>query len=314
MMAGPVFHVQVPATSANLGPGFDCMGIALNVFNELTLRVGRPFAIHISGESASLLPRDRTNAVVQAMERLFERAGSDKIPREFELTLHNRIPVAAGLGSSASAIVGGLLLANALVAYYDPGKALRPSDLLALAVDIEGHPDNVAPALRGGAVLTCQDDNGLHTFAIPVPEHLCFVVAVPYFTLRTEESRTVVPSQVSRQDAVHNIAQAARLTLALATGNLDLLRGGFGDRLHEPYRLSLIPGYHEVKRAASRAGAITTTLSGAGPSMLAWCDSEYTAWQVADQMTLTWREHGVPCRTEVYQVCRRETAVRVEHE
>jgi homoserine kinase len=287
------------------------MGIALNVFNEMTLRVGVPFAVHISGESETLLPRDRSNAVVQAMDALFARVQSPLVPTEFELFLVNRIPVAAGLGSSASAIVGGLLLANALVEYYDPEQALSPSDLLALAVELEGHPDNVAPALRGGAVLTCQDDYGLHTFSIPVPDHLYFVVAVPYFTLRTEESRTVVPQQVSRSDAVHNIAQASRLTLALATGNLDLLRGGFGDRLHEPYRLSLIPGYREVKRAASRAGAITTTLSGAGPSMLAWCDAEHTAWQVADQMTLTWREHGVPCRTEVYQVCSRETVVEV---
>ncbi|MBX6352616.1 MAG: homoserine kinase [Thermoflavifilum sp.] len=313
-MGQPVFTVRVPATSANLGPGFDCMGIALALFNEMTLRPGRPFALHISGESASLLPRDRKNAVVQAMEYLWERCGSERVPREFELHLHNRIPVAAGLGSSASAIVGGLLLANAVVAHYDPVRALRQADVLALAVELEGHPDNVAPALLGGAILTCQDDHGLHTFSIPVPDHLCFVVAVPYFTLRTEESRTVVPTQVSRADAIHNIAQASRLTLALVTGNLDLLRGGFGDKLHEPYRLSLIPGYHEVKRAASRAGAITTTLSGAGPSMLAWCDTETVAWQVADQMTLTWREHGVPCRTEVHRVCRRETTVEMREE
>lgn len=301
------FRVRVPATSANLGPGFDCMGLALDVYNEMSVETGRPFSIEITGESANLLPTTRENAVVQAMEALFARISGPEVDREWRLTLDNHIPVASGLGSSASAIVGGLLLANELVTAAG-GQPFTRRELLDLAVELEGHPDNVAPALTGGASLSYVDENGTHTIGIPVPEKLCFVVAVPYFTLHTEQSRTVVPSTVSRADAVFNIAQASRLTLALCTGNLELLRGGFADRLHEPYRRSLVPGYDDVRHAALRSGALALTLSGAGPSLLAWCTDEVVAWQVADQMTLSWREHGIPCRTEVYQPCLTETA------
>lgn len=300
--------VRVPATSANLGPGFDCMGIAIDLFNEMSVETGQPFSITITGESASLLPTTRENAVVQAMEVLFERAGCTNIRPDWKLTLDNHIPVASGLGSSASAIIGGLLLGNELVADAG-GQPLSRRDLLEVAVELEGHPDNVAPALMAGACLSYMDEHGTHTLAVPVPQALCFVVAVPYFTLHTEESRTVVPSMVSRVDAVFNIAQAARLTLALCTGNLELLRGGFADRLHEPYRRSLVPGYDDVRHAALRSGALALTLSGAGPSLLAWCTEESAAWQAADQMTLSWREHGIPCRAEVYRPCLEETVV-----
>lgn len=309
MSRAPSFTVQVPATSANLGPGFDCMGVALNLFNEMTVEAERPFEVDIEGESASLLPTNRDNAVVQTMQVLFDRVGAAAIP-DFKLRLVNRIPVASGLGSSATAIVGGLLLANALVEWYEPKRALSRTELQDLATELEGHPDNVTPALRGGACLICNDDKGgSQTFAIPVPDNLFFVVAVPYFMLPTKESRNVVPMTVPREDAVYNISQAARLALALGTGQLDILRGGFGDKLHEPYRRSLVPGWKDVHQKAIRAGAIATTLSGAGPSMLAWCDDESTAWQVADQMTLTWREHNIPARTEVYQASAKETTV-----
>ncbi len=304
------FQVQVPATSANLGPGFDCMGIALTLYNDMAIEVGVPFAVELFGESSNLLPTDRSNAVVLAMDTLLNRVQSDRVPREWKVVCHNRIPVGAGLGSSASAIVGGLLLANALVSYFDPPRALSRADLLKIATEMEGHPDNVAPAFEGGGCLSCPDDQGHRTIPLPIPMNLHFVVAVPYFTLLTEESRRVLPQNISRRDAVYNVAQASRLTLALATGDLSLLKGGFGDRLHEPYRKALIPGYADVRRSALQAGAITTTLSGAGPSMLAWCDDEKVAWRVADQMTLAWREHNVPCRSEVFSISRQPTSVK----
>lgn len=301
MTSGMRLSVRVPATSANLGPGFDCMGLALQLFNQFELTTGHPFALELEGESASLLPTDRSNVVVETMDRLFDTVGSTKAPRAWQLKMVNRIPVGSGLGSSAAAIVGGLLLANELLALFDPDRALTAQGLLQLATAIEGHPDNVTPALQGGACLSCPDGNAMHTFAIPIPTSLHFVVAVPYFALYTEESRKVVPQQLARADVVFNVAQAARLTLALTSGNLSILRHGFGDKLHEPYREPLIIGYAEVKKAALRAGALAVTLSGAGPSMLGWCDEEHVAWQVADQMTLAWREHGIPCRAEVYQ-------------
>lgn len=303
------FRVRVPATSANLGPGFDCMGVALGVFNEMRADVGHPFSVNIAGESAEMLPTDKSNAVVKAIVTVFNQVGISEIPWNWRLSLHNDIPVGSGLGSSATAIVGGVLLGNALVNHFYPGKAMHRSDVLALAVELEGHPDNVTPALLGGACLSCLDDHGLRTLTIPVPPNLYFVVATPYFTLYTEDSRRVLPQQVSREDAVYNVAQAARLTLALTTGDISLLRGGFGDRLHEPYRQQLIPGYAEVRRVALRNGAVAATLSGAGPSMLAWCEDEASALTAADAMTLEWREHGIPCRTDVYKAHTGETVV-----
>lgn len=305
------FTVRVPATSANLGPGFDCMGVALNLFNEMSIETGHPFSVEIEGEAASLLPTNEQNSVVDTIYKVFDRVGATKVPREWKLRLVNHIPIASGLGSSATAIVGGILLANALLVQYEPERAMSQEEQLNFATELEGHPDNVTPAIQGGACLSCVDDHAIQTFPLPVPKHLYFVVAVPYFMLPTEESRTVVPQQISRQDAIYNISQAGRLVLALSTGKLDILRGGFGDKLHEPYRRPLIPGFAEVHKAATRAGALTTTLSGAGPSILAWCDDEATAWQVADEITLAWREHNVPCRTEVYQTCHTETAVEV---
>lgn len=309
-MTAPKFSVKVPATSANLGPGFDCLGIALELHNELTVYCEEPFAIELQGASLQSLPLDRSNTVVQAMDKLFDFVSVQAVPRDFRLVLDNHIPIAAGLGSSASAIVGGLMLANAMVAHYEPNRQVTQREILALATEMEGHPDNVSPAIYGGASLTWMDTNAeLRYIPIPLPDSLYFVVATPYFPLLTEKSRYVVPLTVSRGDAVYNIAQTARLMIALTTNQLDLLRGGFGDKLHEPYRRPLIPGCQEVQRAAVRAGALTTTLSGAGPSLLAWSDSETLAWKIADEMTLTWRELGIPCDTDVFRAWMQPTEV-----
>ncbi|MCL6516096.1 MAG: homoserine kinase [Alicyclobacillus sp.] len=305
----PRFRVRVPATSANLGPGFDCMGLALALCNEMELEPGPVFSVEVEGEGAALLPRDRTNAVVQAIDRLLDETPGANVPRSFRLRLFNGIPVAAGLGSSASAIVGGLLLGNALIAHYAPELRWSRQQLLDLAVAMEGHPDNVTPALLGGAWLSVPDERQSRSFALPLPHELVFVAAVPNFPLRTEDARRVLPASVPREDAVWNTAQAARLTLALSTGQLDLLKGGFGDRLHEPYRRRLIPGCDAVRQAAIRAGAITTTLSGAGPTLLAWCTDEGSASQVADEMTLAWREFNIECYAYVLQPRRAETRV-----
>ncbi|KPV45587.1 homoserine kinase [Alicyclobacillus ferrooxydans] len=295
------FSVQVPATSANLGPGFDSMGIAFGRVNDMVLTTGRPFQVEITGESATMLPTDKTNVVIQAIFRVFKEVGVTEVP-EFHLALDNHIPVAGGLGSSASAIVGGLLLGNQLLTTFHPTLALSSHALLELAIDMEGHPDNVTPAMYGGAWLCITDAGNTRTFRLPVPAALSFAVAIPNFPLPTEAARRVLPDVVPRGDAAYNAAQAARLVLALSTGHLELLRGGFQDRLHEPYRKTLIPGYDDVRRAAIRSGALTVTLSGAGPSMVAWCESESEATQAADEMTLAWRMYNVECITDVFTV------------
>lgn len=306
-----LFQVKVPATSANLGPGFDCLGIALDLYNEMTLITDEPFAVAIYGEGENELAQDGSNSVVVAIRTLLQRTEATVVPANWRVVLNNHIPIASGLGSSASAIVGGLLLANAMVRYFEPTKALSAMDVLRLATEMEGHPDNVAPALFGGGSLTWFETDELRYTSFPLPSSLVFVVATPYFPLRTEVSRQVVPQTVTRQDAVFNIAQASRLMIALTTNQLRLLRGGYGDKLHEPYRIPLIPGCIDVRKAAMAAGALTTTLSGAGPSQLAWCDNADTARQVADRMTLTWRENGMPCRTDIYHASTSETLVTV---
>lgn len=305
------FYVKVPATSANLGPGFDCLGIALNLYNEMTLIVDEPFSVTIHGEAENELPQDASNSVVVAIRTLLTRVHAQLVPTNWRVVLNNHIPIASGLGSSASAIVGGLLLGNALLLHYESEKALTSMEVLRLATELEGHSDNVAPALFGGGSLTWFEADELRYTSFPLPEELMFVVATPYFPLRTDISRQAVPQTVRREDAVFNIAQASRLMIALATNQLRLLRGGFGDKLHEPYRIPLIPGCADVRKAAMAGGALTTTLSGAGPSQLAWCDSEAIARQVADRMTLTWRENGMPCRTDIYHANSTETVVNM---
>ncbi|GMA62260.1 homoserine kinase [Alicyclobacillus fastidiosus] len=302
--------VRVPATSANLGPGFDCLGLALDLFNSFTLVLDEPFRIEVTGESAERLPRGEENVVVQAMRRVFQDAGlaAQSLPA-FSLHLDNQIPVSSGLGSSASAIVGGLVLGNALVREIAPQKELPVERILGIATEMEGHPDNVAPALFGGGVLAFHDKAGLRTTPVPIPRDLRFVAATPDFALSTEQARKVLPTTYPRGEVVENIAQCARLMLALSTHDLDLLRGGLVDYLHEPYRRPLVPGADEVASAAVDAGAFSVTISGAGPTLLAWCTAEH-AITVADEMTLAWLNAGIPCRTLVLEPALTATAAQ----
>ncbi|MBF8377030.1 homoserine kinase [Alicyclobacillus mali] len=299
--------VRVPATTANLGPGFDCLGMALQLYNTFTLRLGQPFAVRVSGEAAEILPKTEDNAVIRAMDRLFAEAGVHRgaLP-PFALEVDNQIPVSSGLGSSASAIVAGLVLGNALLEEYAPDRKLGRDRLLRLATELEGHPDNVAPALLGGGVLAFHDRAGLRTAEVPIPPNLRFVAATPEFALPTELARRVLPKAYPRDEAVENVAQCARLLLALLKPDLDLLRGGMLDYFHEPYRKPLVPGADEVERAAMAAGAYAVTLSGAGPTLLAWCKPDL-ALRVADEMTLAWRNAGTPCRALVVRPVHGET-------
>ncbi|MDP9727522.1 homoserine kinase [Alicyclobacillus tolerans] len=286
--------VCVPATTANLGPGFDCLGLAFQMYNQVILSESDSFSITIGGEVRQALPNSRENVVVQAMDKLFRYAGYAHLAEGFSLHIDCSIPIASGLGSSAAAVVSGLLLANAWLERHSV-EPLSKQKLLELATEMEGHPDNVAPALFGGSILSWWDDLGLRHLRVPVPDTLRFVAAIPYFPLLTEKARQVVPLTYSRQDVIFNVAQTARLILSLSTNRLEFLRGGFADKIHEPYRQKLIPGYAEVKKAALQAGALTTTLSGAGPTLLAWCLTSADAQEVADQMTMTWQNLGISC-------------------
>lgn len=303
--------VRVPATSANLGPGFDCMGLALDLYNTFTIRLGQSFAIDVTGEAANQLPRTRDNFVVQSMERVFDEVAIDRvIIPDYALVLDNQIPVSSGLGSSASAIVAGLMLGNELVRHVAPDAALSRAALLDIATDIEGHPDNVAPALMGGGVLAFHNRAGLQTVGFPIPTRLRFVAVTPDFELSTDLARQALPASYSRRDVIENVAQSARVMLALSQNDLDMLQGGILDYVHEPYRKPLIPGADRVVDAALKAGALAVTISGAGPSLLAWCTDD-TATQVGDEMASAWKGVGIQARPFVLSVQRHPTEVHV---
>ncbi len=263
-------RVRVPATSANLGPAYDAAGLALQIYNELTLSVaaGPLPEVQVSGEGAAELPRDGSHLSIQAADHIFRAAGLN--PPCWSLRQLNRIPIAAGLGSSAAAIIGGAVAANAFLPQPLPGE-----QILELAVRLEGHPDNVAPALYGGLVISCRDGRALHTYHALPAAGLRLLLAVPEITLATSEARRVLPEQVPHSDAVFNAGRAAALIAALIAGDEEVLDWAMQDRLHQPYRYPLIPGSEAALAAVRRAGAGGAAISGAGPSIIAlWFEQE----------------------------------------
>ena len=277
-------HVRVPATSANLGPGFDALGLALALHNDVIAEEGQGVTVRIEGEGADRLPRDGNNVVARGVRLAYETAG-----RPFKgcaLTCVNRIPTARGLGSSAAAWVGGLLAGNALA-----GAPLSKETLLALAARAEGHPDNVAAAIFGGLTVSCGTSEGVIAVALPVPPSLVWVVLVPEVTSSTAEARALLPQSVPRLDAVFNVQRVALLLASLQTARPAPLATALDDRLHQPYRLKLFPWLPEVAAAAREAGALGCVLSGAGPSLLAVVAGDGSP--VARAMETTLRKAGV---------------------
>ena len=256
-------HVRVPATSANLGPGFDALGLALALHNEVTASESERVSVTIEGEGAGRLSPGAENVVARGVRQAYEAAG-----RPFKgvaLACVNRVPTARGLGSSAAAWVGGLVAGNALL-----GGPLSRDALLALAARAEGHPDNVTAALMGGLTVSCATGQGRITaIALPVPGAVRWVLLVPEVTSSTAEARAVLPAMFTRADAVFNVQRVALLLAALQSGRVDCLGEALDDRLHQPYRLRLFPWMPAVVRAARTAGALGCVLSGAGPSLLA---------------------------------------------
>ena len=279
-------RVTVPATSANLGPGFDSLGLALDLRDELVGEVvASGLAIEVEGEGAGVVPLDETHLVVRAMRAVFEVL--DAAPPGLRLTCRNRVPHARGLGSSSAAIVGGLVLARALVGHG--AERLHDDDLLAMAADLEGHPDNVAPALLGGLVISGLDEETGRWFAAPAPVHpdLRTVVFVPPDPVATEVARGLLPAEVSHRAAAANSGRAALLVAALA-GRPDDLYLATRDFLHQeqrrpamPRSLSLVDGL--------RADRVPAVISGAGPSVLALVTSG--AAELRDRCPDGWAVH-----------------------
>lgn len=280
--------VKVPATTGNLGPGFDVLGMALNLYNivELEEPSNCYYQIEIEGEGEKFLPRNSDNLVCRAINILFKRAFY-RSPG-WKLRLINKIPLQRGLGSSAAAIVGGLVAANSIT-----GNPFSFQELLTQAIELEGHPDNVAAALLGGIVVIVKQGDSYYYKRFFPSEGIKIYAVIPSFELSTSVARSVLPEVVPLQDAVFNLGRVALLTFALQEGNWDLLRIAVHDRLHQPYRRRLIPGLDEAMKAAKEAGAYGTFLSGAGPTVISFASSGSLA---GEAMGKVFRAYGFETR------------------
>ena len=288
--------VDVPATTANLGPGFDCLGAALDLNNRFAMRRieggGERFELIIEGTEGSHLRGGPENLVYRAAQRVWKAAGLEPVAIEARVRL--AVPPARGLGSSATAIVAGLMGANALV-----GEPLSKEKLLELAIDIEGHPDNVVPSLLGGLCMTAKAaSKRWRVVRCEWTPSVKAVVAIPSIRLSTSEARRAMPKAIPVGDAVVNLGALTLLLQGLRTGNGDLISDGMHDRLHEPYRWRLIKGGDQVKQAAMDAGAWGCAISGAGPSILALCEEDKGP-AVSRAMVKAWEAAGVASRAPV---------------
>jgi homoserine kinase len=264
--------IKVPATSANLGPGFDALGLALDLWNESAFELADDFSVYIEGEGKGRLSQGRNNMIFRAAQKLVERTGK-KLPPCIVYCV-NHIPTGSGLGSSAAATLTGLLAANALTE-----SKLSHDEILNIASELEGHPDNVAPALMGGLVVSTISAGKVIARKLPIsPVHV--TVVLPDFHFPTNEARGSLPKQVEIKDAIYNISRAVLLTEAFRTGDLTLLGEAMTDALHQPYRLPLIPGAQEAMQAMKAEGA-AVALSGAGPSLIAFTRTESNAGSAA---------------------------------
>jgi homoserine kinase len=284
--------IRVPATTANLGAGFDCIGAALSLYNEFTLtEIDAPdLVIAVRGLEAARVNTDATNLAYQALLKLYQQI--DRPPPVIQLEIKLGVPLARGLGSSATAIVGGLLGANILA-----GSPLSPAEVMQLAIELEGHPDNVVPALIGGCRLAATAAHGWAIADIPWHSSIAVVVAIPDFELSTEAARSVLPTEYSRADAIFNTAHFGLLVRGLETGNAEWLTAALTDRIHQPYRQRLIPGYNDVSQAVIAAGGYGMVISGAGPTLLALSTIE-RAPAIAEAMSDAWATHQIEVQAQ----------------
>jgi homoserine kinase len=281
--------ITIPATSANLGPGFDCLGLALGLYNRVTFTVTAQsgWQVTVTGVDAHKVAADESNLVAHCAGLLFDRVGQR--PSGLHIHQENGVPVGSGLGSSSTAVLAGLLGANEV--------AQRPyttAQILHLATDIEGHPDNVAPALYGGLVLGIHTEQGLHIEPFATPP-LQVVVVLPDFHLLTSAARAALPSHITLPDAVFNAARTPLVVHALQTADYAKLAIAMEDRLHQPYRVPLIPGFAQAMDAARQAGAQAVALSGAGPSLIAFATASLADIGVA--AAAAFAAHGLTSRT-----------------
>lgn len=288
------FLVRVPATTANLGPGFDCMGLALDLWNETAFSSSKNRnRVIVSGEGEGQLPTDNTNLVVRSMLQVYKYAGIRQKP-QFNISCQNNIPLRSGLGSSSAAALAGILGGNALL-----GFPLSTEELLSIGNEIEGHLDNITPALLGGLTIVTQTKERIITQKIQIPQ-LTVVVVFPEIDFPTNSARHILPEQASYTDIVFNLGRVPLVVEALRSGDFNLLINVMQDRLHQPYRLPLIPGAEQALKTAFSLGA-PAALSGAGPSLVAFAKT-IEAEKIAGVLQTEFENAGVNSRRYLLSV------------
>ena len=285
-------QVRVPASTANLGPGFDALGMALVLYNEIEVELaGTGLALTVEGEGAEKLQAlGERNLVARSVISTLRQLGvhSDGV----RVRMVNRIPLSRGLGSSSAAAMGGVAAAVAIA-----GVVLSPEEMLDLALPFEGHPDNITPALLGALTVSTVVEGKVRCVKLPVPEGLLAIAVIPEFHLPTAKARKVLPHTGPRADAFFNVGRVALFLGAMQAGRLDLLREASQDRLHQPYRAPLVPGMEEVLVEGQRAGALACFLSGAGPTLLALTTGDGQA--IGERMVACWKTRAnVTARAE----------------
>jgi homoserine kinase len=291
-------RVRVPASTANLGPGFDVLGMALGLYNEIQVDLaGTGLALDVEGEGAEKLQAlGERNLVARSLMETLRRLGvhADGV----RVRMVNRIPLSRGLGSSSAAAMGGVAAAVAFA-----GARLGPEEMLDLALPFEGHPDNITPALLGGLTVSSVVEGKVQCVKLPVPEGLQAIAVIPEFHLSTAKARKALPHTVPRADAVFNVGRVALFLAAMQTGRLELLRDAAQDRLHQPHRAPLVPGMEEVLKEGERAGALACFLSGAGPTLLALTTGG--GQSIGERMVACWRARAnVTARAECLPIDR----------
>ncbi|WAA09754.1 homoserine kinase [Fervidibacillus albus] len=260
--------ICVPASSANLGSGFDTVAVALQMYTTIDLKISDRTHFRFQGMIDKSLPSGKDNLIYRAAEKLFREVGEK--PPELEGTVNIGIPVARGLGSSGAAIVGGLVGANFLA-----GQPLKKEELFQLAAEMEGHPENVGASLFGGIIVAAKRERGGYAFTqINPPKNLMAVAFIPEQQLSTSKARNVLPTTYSKEESIHAVSHSALLVAALAKGELSLLWEAMDDRLHQPYRKKLIPAFDRLKEVVKENGALGIAISGAGPTILAFTSKD----------------------------------------
>ncbi len=295
-----MIKITLPASSANLGSGFDSMGLALSCYNTIEFeRIDRGLIIEVPGDYKGIIPKDEKNLIYRVFESTLRRFSVD-VPG-IRFIQKNDIPAMRGMGSSSACVVGGVVMANHFM-----GNRLTKNEIIDICAEEEGHPDNILPTILGGIAVGCMEDGQVRYASLPVPKSLKCAVFTPPFPLSTKKARAVMPKTVPHKDAVFNLSRAALLSAAFAVGDLSLLPVATQDRIHQPFRRPLIPEYDDICNIACEAGALTVCLSGAGPTIIALLDGddgfEQRAKPMLKKLSYTWNLSVLDIDTCGYKV------------